>query len=210
MSGGLGGLAVGTRRRQRQHRAGHERARRQRRVRRDDRSVGGGVETQPQGEGAALVHGALDADLAAQRAGQLAADRQAQPGAAVGAAGGAIGLLEGLEDDRQLVLGDADAGIDDAEGHDVLAGPLDAQRHPALRGELERVGQQVAQDLLEALLVSDDGRRHVVQNERIQIEPAAIGKVARVERVAVERFVGTQPGQHIGVRRGQAPALLAH
>ena len=94
-----------------------------------------------------------------ERAGQLAADREPQAGAAVGAAGGAVGLLEGLEDDRQLVLGDADAGVDHAEGDHVLGGALDAERDPALGGELERVGEQVAQDLLQALLVGDDRPR---------------------------------------------------
>ena len=38
---------------------------------------------------------------------------------------------------------------------------LDAQRHAALLGELERVREQVLQHLLQALLVGDDRRRHV-------------------------------------------------
>ena len=50
-------------------------------------------------------------DLAAEKPRDLAADREAEAGAAVLAARGAVGLLEGLEDDALLVLGDADAGV---------------------------------------------------------------------------------------------------
>ena len=52
-----------------------------------------------------------DADLAAEQARDLAADRQAEAGAAVAAARRPVGLLEGLEDQPQLVLRDADAGV---------------------------------------------------------------------------------------------------
>jgi hypothetical protein len=65
---------------------------------------------------AALAGRGDDLQLAAQQAGDLAADRQAQARAAVLAAGGAVGLLEGLEDDPLLVLGNADAGVGDREG----------------------------------------------------------------------------------------------
>ena len=55
-------------------------------------------------------------DGAAEQVGDLAADRQTQPGATVLAAGGAVGLLERTEDHLQLLLGDADAGVDDPQG----------------------------------------------------------------------------------------------
>ena len=87
------------------------------------------------GAGAGAV--AVQADLAAQQARQLPRDGQTQAGAAVFAAGGAVGLLEGLEDQLLLVLGDAHAGVGDREfkragtvhaaGNAlVLAGALDA------------------------------------------------------------------------------------
>src|SRR5262249_10286640 len=71
-------------------------------------------------ECAADARFALKADLTAQKPGQLAADREAQPGAAVLAAGGAVRLLEGLEDDFLLVLGNADSGVNYAERYDRL------------------------------------------------------------------------------------------
>src|SRR5438094_342144 len=114
-------------------------------------------------------------DLAAEEAGDLAADRQTEPRAAVASCGRAVGLLEGLEDQSQLVLGHADAGVGDGEGDDVVGvlqgvvheadagrGAGDAQRHPPSLGELEGVGQQVAEDLLQPLLISEDGAGHVV------------------------------------------------
>src|SRR5205807_9033100 len=62
---------------------------------------------------------ARHADLAAQQARDLAADGEAEAGAAVLAGGRGVGLLERLEDDALLLLGDADAGIDDAERDDA-------------------------------------------------------------------------------------------
>ena len=62
-----------------------------------------------------------DLQLAAEQAGDLAADRQAEAGAAIFAAGGAVGLLERLEDQLLLVLGDADAGVGDRD-RDRLVG----------------------------------------------------------------------------------------
>ena len=87
------------------------------------------------GAGAGAV--AVQADFAAQQTRQLPRDGQPQAGAAVFAAGGAVGLLEGLEDQLLLVLGDAHAGVGDREfkragtvhaaGNAlVLAGALDA------------------------------------------------------------------------------------
>src|SRR5439155_23432230 len=96
----------------------------------------------------------------------LTADRKAQARAAVPAAGRAVGLLEGLEDQPELVVGDADSGVDHREGHHSLGFAQRAveeadarrrgvypQRDVAVLGELDRVREQVPQDLLEPLLV---------------------------------------------------------
>ena len=140
------------------------------------RRLAGGlvVERQVEGEGAALARHARHADLAAEQARELAADRQAEAGAAVLAAGRAVGLLERLEDQALLVGRDADAGVDHREGdrrigaveHRVAHAPargggLDAQAHLALAGELERVRQQVGEDLLQALAVGLHRRRQL-------------------------------------------------
>src|SRR5436853_588197 len=69
----------------------------------------GEANRQRERERAALRDGARDVDLAAQRVGELAADRKPQPRATVLPTGGAVRLLEGLEDDLQLLGSDADA-----------------------------------------------------------------------------------------------------
>src|SRR5207244_13231748 len=115
-----------------------------------------------------------DADLAAEEACDLPADREPEPRAAVASARRPVRLLEGLEDDAQLLLRDPDPRVDDREADDglggrealareadVVAGDADLESHGALVGELDRVREQVLQDLLESLLVGDDRRRDV-------------------------------------------------
>src|SRR5947209_6672178 len=111
-------------------------------------------------------------DLAAEQASDLTADRQSQTGPAVLARGGAVRLLEGFEDRVELVLRNSDAGIADAEADDVL-GSLkrlpgeprlrrdlpDRQRDAARVRELERVREQVLEDLADPLPVGDERRR---------------------------------------------------
>jgi hypothetical protein len=75
---------------------------------------------QEEREGASLVWRALQEDLPAEQPRDLAADGQAQARTAVLAAGRAVRLLERLEDDLLLLLGDADAGVPDLEGDDLL------------------------------------------------------------------------------------------
>src|ERR687894_629001 len=70
-----------------------------------------------EGELASLARGALHVERAAEQAGDLTRYREAEPSAAVLAARAALPLLEGLEDQPQLVLRDADSGVPDREGH---------------------------------------------------------------------------------------------
>ena len=81
----------------------------------------GVVQRQVERERAALAVDAGEPDLAAEQHGQFAADGQAQAGAAVLARGAGVGLLEGLEDQPLLLRRDADAGVLDREGDDLLA-----------------------------------------------------------------------------------------
>jgi len=103
----------------------------------------------------------------------LAADREAEARAAVAPARRPVRLLERLEDEAQVVLGNADARVRDRERHDCVGlrerlarelppfGELDPQRDLPFLGELERVRQQVLEDLLQPLLVRLDRRRDV-------------------------------------------------
>ena len=123
-----------------------------------------------QGEPAAPARCALDGDRAPQQARQFARDRQAEPGAAIAAIDRAVRLAEGFEDDLVLPLGDADARILDQEGDAIVDPCFHRQRHATAVGELDRIRQQVLQDLLEALLVADHGRRRVVFDRHDELE----------------------------------------
>src|SRR6202011_1138845 len=101
---------------------------------------------------------ALKMNFTTQQVRQLAADRQTEASAAVFSAGAGIRLLECLEDQLLLLLGNADAAIRHLEGDDggrmaedgMLGAPAaqggrNAEPHAALRGELECVRQQIFQ-----------------------------------------------------------------
>ena len=93
-------------------------------------TTGSGLEGQEQREGRALAGHALHRQRAAEQPRELARDGEPEAGAAVAAAGRAVGLLEGLEDQRQLVRRDADAGVEHGERREPL-GPRRAVARPA-------------------------------------------------------------------------------
>src|SRR5689334_22500490 len=122
------------------------------------------AEWQIKGENAALPQDAFDPDFAAEQRCQLAADGQAETRAPVLPAGGAVRLLECFENDLLLVRGDADAGVGHDKRHDLpcsIKMPVawhparfrrcNPQRYLASLGELDGVGQQVFQYLLQTL-----------------------------------------------------------
>src|SRR5579859_6508792 len=117
-------------------------------------------------ENAPYTNLALKADLATQQPGQLSADRKAKAGSAIFTARAAVDLRERLKDRGLLLYRDADAGVDDFERDDlggavqVFVGRAPARGHRlgdelylTLLGELERVAEQVVEDLLQALRV---------------------------------------------------------
>src|SRR5439155_4373594 len=89
--GGRGAVALGVHRADLGGRLGDGGRRRERR-------------RQQQGERAALARGGADPDLPAEQPGDLARDREPEAGAAVAPVRRPVGLLEGLEDQAQLVL----------------------------------------------------------------------------------------------------------
>ena len=161
------------------------------------------VQRQVQREHAALAVHAGQFDLAPQQHRQFAADGQAQAGAPVLACGAGVGLLEGLEDQPLLVGRHANAGVFHREGHHLLRlgqhrvvngpallGHLDTDVHVALRGEFHRVGQQVLQDLLQALRVAGQRARQVLREADLEGQVLRFGHMAEV---AVD--VLAQPGE---------------
>ena len=122
--------------------------------RRIDERAGGQSKACREGECAAAPRFARQVDLSAHQFDQAFADRQAQPGAAEAPGDAGVGLDEGLEEARGLFLADTDAGVAhrNAQQHFGLAlfDAIDADGDVARFGELDRVGDQVADDLAEA------------------------------------------------------------
>src|SRR5215467_4370483 len=112
----------------------------------------------------ALVLTALRPDAAAVELDEFLADRQPEARAAGAAGDWIVELLERLEEPRQVVFADPDAGVGHTQPDGVRLGH-DTDQHPALRGELNRVRQQIEHDLLDLRAVRRQRReleRHVL------------------------------------------------
>ena len=101
--------------------------------------------------------GALGPDGAAVHLDELLDDGEPQAEPAMPPGGGGVGLAEAVEDLGEELGPDADAGVDDAD-LDVRVDPLQEDLDPAALGrELDGVGEEVPDDLLEAGGVAGDG-----------------------------------------------------
>ena len=104
-------------------------------------------------ERAALAGLAFQMDVAAQELGELSNDREAQPGPVILAGqhvvglAGELGLAEFLEDRFPVFLGDSDPRVLDLDHHEPALGPGTQGDAPSLGRELDRVGEQVVEDL---------------------------------------------------------------
>src|SRR5204863_8479594 len=102
-------------------------------------------------EGRAAARLADQLDRAAHHLAELLGDGQPKAGTAIPTGCRAVGLGESVEDMLLLVQRDADAGIADLERYKRGAGldgdRLDANRDLAFLGELDRIADQVCQDL---------------------------------------------------------------
>ena len=135
-------------------------------------------------------------EFAAEQPRDLPRNGQPEPRAAVFARGRAVGLLERLEDEALFLWRDADAGIRHAEGDDaaaahcrrliervVIRAPTAVRRGhpqgdaPAL-GELERVGKQVLQHLIQPLAVGLDRAWQTGSQFDLEADALVLGDVA--------------------------------
>ena len=127
---------------------------------------------QEEGERAALSMNAGQFDFAAKQNSQLAADGQAEARTTVFAGSTRIGLLESLKNQPLLLRRDANAGVCDGERYHLagnteyrvirspsLIGNGDANVHLAMSRELDGVGEQILENLLQTLGVTRHGRR---------------------------------------------------
>ena len=115
-------------------------------------------------EGGAASGDALQANGAAHALHQALADGESQTGAAEAARHAAVALGEGLEHRRLLLQWDADAGVAHREAQpQAIFLPVGgaAQLDLAALGELERVGQQVDQDLAQPRRIAEHASRHL-------------------------------------------------
>ena len=99
---------------------------------------------------------ALHAHIAAHQLSQLAADRQPQTRAAVAPGGGFVALCKGAKDAGLGGGVQARPGVTHFKAQMAVGRTLGKQRHAALFGELQRVGEVVGQDLTHAQSVAQD------------------------------------------------------
>ena len=125
-------------------------------------------------ERAAATELAVGFDGSAHQLRELKRDRQAETGAAELAGCGCVGLSERVEQRGDPVRRDPDARIANLEAHrdGLRRSPRNAHfhNHLPLRGELDRVGHQVGEDLADAHSITADHARHVVVNEGLQLQ----------------------------------------
>ncbi len=112
----------------------------------------------------------LDAQCAEHGLAKVVGQRQAQPGAAVLAGDCGFGLGERLEYFCLSILRDADTGVAHLDAYTMFpAGRIlmvgQAHIDTPETGELERVGQQVADDLPDPGRVAGDHRRKIRRNQ---------------------------------------------
>src|SRR5439155_12377418 len=133
------------------------------------------VERQLEAERAAEADRALHADTAGHRLDQLLRDGRPEPGAAEAARGGLVCLREALEDFGLRFGRDADAGVADREFQAHLLSRLalrrDVHRDATLLGELERVADQIDQDLAQVMRIAAQCRRHVRHDRYDDLQP---------------------------------------
>src|SRR5687768_13278449 len=100
---------------------------------------------------------ALHGDVAAHREGEITADGEAEPDALARARESLVDLHERVEDRLQLVRRDPDTTVTNTDRYAVSFGERLDLDVPAWRRELDRIGEQVDEDLRCLLDVGLDG-----------------------------------------------------
>ncbi|MNO61714.1 hypothetical protein D3C76_523690 [compost metagenome] len=136
------------------------------------------LQAQREAEAAAQADFADHAQGAVQHLAEVPADRQAQPGAGDGVLV-AVDLVERLEQAPLLFLGNPDAGIGDLPLQLHLAIPafqhLQAQHHPAEVGELQRIAQQVVENLPDPRRIAVEQARQPGIQAGVELQALALG-----------------------------------
>ncbi|KAI3479879.1 hypothetical protein L1887_58027 [Cichorium endivia] len=145
----------------------------------------------------ALAVVAAHPQVAAHEVDEATRDGQTEAGAAVLARGGAVCLAEGVKDDVELVLLDANARVRGAElEHGEVAvdhlGELALERHAAAGvGELDGVSDEVGDDLLETQRIADERigavGRHLVHEVELLLRRTHRERLEHAEHDAAQR-----------------------
>ena len=128
---------------------------------------------QPHGEGAALARLARDVNGAAQRLCQKLGDGQPEAKTRRAVYRFTAAAAKGLEDALQILWRNAAARIGDAEGGDLRA-VGNVQPDLALVRELDGIGQEIDEDLAQALFVGAHQRGQVRRAGELEAEPGGL------------------------------------
>ena len=127
------------------------------------------------------MHGRADArlapefKLAAVQFQQAFRQRQAEAGAIVWACERAVRLAEQGHDLRDVLVANSDPGIRDRKGYTAARFDRGGKSNFAVfRGELDRVGEDVEQYLLDPQLVSEEGG-HLVGQVHVETDLGLVG-----------------------------------
>ena len=127
--------------------------------------------------------------FAAHEVDQLAHDGEAEPGAAEAPHDGAFGLFETVEGAGDLFLCHADAGVRHLDRDGAVGFGGDDHPDVAVIGELDRVAEQVVEDLRQAMGIAQPGLDLAAAAEHLEIQPLFLGLDA-IERLDPEDEVG--------------------
>ena len=116
------------------------------------------------------------------RLGQVTDEREPEAEATVAARGARVGLPEAFKDIRQKIAGDALPVVLHRQLHRSAGARQAHGDHPAFRGELDRVVDEVPEDLLQPIRVSFDARRRGIQRN-VESDALRVGRRAnRLDR----------------------------
>ena len=139
-----------------------------------------GAEIGAHGEGGAFAHRRLDGDVAAQEPREGARDGEAQARAAVLAVAVGVRLAERQEERRHSIGWDADARVAHRDEQGAACGRFwrfdaDDDVDAAAFGELERVADEVEEDLLETRGIRAEGQRHLGRQAHHELHALGVG-----------------------------------
>src|SRR5262249_24248278 len=163
--------------------------------------------------GALVTPSALGLDAAPVQLGETLDQRETDAEPALAPADGSLPLDEQIEDAGEELGGDAHPVVGNAQPRlAALVRHVHVDAAPP-RGELERVPQQIDDDLLDPRGVSEDPRGHAVEGDDVLPGAAALPhrsqralrRFAQVQRLEIEHDLAAQHPAHVEEIVDEAP-----